>query len=42
LYVSSVIQRRHERATLEAKAAQKRSEIVTLAGSKICLATCRR
>jgi adhesin transport system membrane fusion protein len=30
LYVSSVIQRRHERATLEAKAAQKRSEIVTL------------
>ena len=30
LYVSSVIQRRHERATLEAKAAQKRSEIATL------------
>jgi HlyD family secretion protein/adhesin transport system membrane fusion protein len=30
LYVSSVIQRRHERATLAAKAAQKRSEIVTL------------
>jgi adhesin transport system membrane fusion protein len=30
LYVSSVIQRRQERATLEAKAAQKRSEIPTL------------
>jgi membrane fusion protein, adhesin transport system len=30
LYVSSVIQRRQERATLEAKAAQKRSEIATL------------
>ena len=30
LYVSSVIQRRQERATLEAKLAQKRSEIVTL------------
>jgi len=30
LYVSSVIQRRHEPATLEAKAAQKRSEIATL------------
>jgi adhesin transport system membrane fusion protein len=30
LYVSSVIQRRQERATLEARAAQKRSEIATL------------
>jgi adhesin transport system membrane fusion protein len=30
LYVSSVIQRRQERATLEAKLAQKRSEIATL------------
>ncbi len=30
LYVSSVIQRRQEHATLEAKAAQKRSEIATL------------
>jgi membrane fusion protein, adhesin transport system len=30
LYVSSVIQRRQESATLEAKAAQKRSEIATL------------
>jgi membrane fusion protein, adhesin transport system len=30
LYVSSVIQRRQERVTLEAKAAQKRSEITTL------------
>jgi adhesin transport system membrane fusion protein len=30
LYVSSVIQRRQESATLEAKAAQKRSEVATL------------
>jgi adhesin transport system membrane fusion protein len=30
LYVSSIIQRRQEHATLEAKAAQKRSEIATL------------
>jgi adhesin transport system membrane fusion protein len=30
LYVSSIIQRRQERATLDAKAAQKRSEIATL------------
>ena len=37
LYVSSVIQRRQERATLEAKLAQKRSEIATLnAGLRIC------
>jgi len=33
LYVSSVIQRRQERATLEARTAQKRSEVATLASS---------